>query len=352
MKSINLLITTMALTVMLSACGGGGGGGADAATPGQPAASATQVVEATPVAASAVTPAPVSFPYTITLLGTLGGDSYAVGVNDLGQVTGNYLDTNGTPNAFIWQLGAMSNVMLLGQASAINNKGQVVGWRATTGQPEAFRYDPDGRSYLLNTGGASKALAINEAGQAAGRLTGATEQAFVEDKGNLQIISGGRNGYAVAMNNVGQILVKEITADGFRTLLWEDGVLTDLGNLGGPCVQGQDINDAGQVVGWAQTAAGEYHAFTWKNGVMTDLAPLLVGNFSAAIAINNQGRILLKSSTATGEHTFLYNNGLVTDLGNFGSSYAVASDLNNNGQIVGWLATDNGAIRAFMATPK
>lgn len=349
MKSLNLLITTMALTVMLSACGGGGGGGS--AAPAQPAASPNNVVVTAPVSAAPIV-VQSDLPYTITLLGTLGGDSYAVGVNNLGQVTGNYLDENGSPNAFIWRQGTMSNVMLLGQASAINNNGQVVGWREATGQPEAFRYDTDGRSYLLNTGGAGKALAINGAGQAAGRLTGDTNQAFVEDRGNLQIISGELNGYAVAMNNGGQVLVKEVTADGFRTLLWEDGVLTDLGNLGGPCIQGQDINDAGQVVGWAQTAAGEYHAFLWENGVMTDLAPLLAGNFSAAIAINTQGRILLKSSTATGEHTFLYNNGQVTDLGNFGSSYAVASDLNDNGQIVGWLATDSGAIRAFMATPK
>lgn len=344
MKSITLLTSIMALAVLLSACGGGGGGAEQA--PVQSAGSANYVAEA------ALSTVPADFPYTITVLGTLGGDSYAVAVNDFGRVTGNYLDQNGAINAFLWQQGGMSSVMRSGQASAINNKGQVVGWREAGGQPQAFRYDPDGRSYLLNTGGASRALAINEAGQAAGRLSIATEQAFVEDKGNLRIISGELNGYAVAMNNVGQILVKEITDDGFRTLLWENGVMTDLGTLGGPCIQGQDINDAGQVVGWAQTAAGEYHAFIWQAGVMTDLAPLLAGNFSAAIAINNQGLVLLKSSTPTGEHTFLYNNGQVADLGNFGSNYAVASDLNNNGQIAGWLAIDSGAIRAFLATPR
>jgi probable HAF family extracellular repeat protein len=348
MKSITLLTSTMVLAVLLSGCGGGGGGGA-AEAPAQPAASPTQVAEVAPPAPAAAVQA--DFPYTITLLGTLGGESYAVAINDQAQVAGNYLDQNNNPNAFIWQDGTMRGIMQSGQASAINNKGQVVGWREATGQPEAFRYDLDGRSYLLNTGGASKALAINEAGQAAGRLTGLTDQAFVEDKGNLQIVSGELNAYAVAMNNVGQILVKEITAAGFRTLLWQNGVLTDLGNLGGPCTQGQDVNDAGQVVGWAQTAAGEYHAFIWERGVLTDLAPL-VGSFSSAIAINNQGLILLKASTQAGENTFLYQNGQVTDLENFGSNYAVATDLNINGQIVGWLATDNGAIRAFMATPK
>lgn len=347
MKTITLLTLTMTLAVLLAACGGGGGGESASPNPGQPTGNSIQVAGAT------LSTVPADFPYRITLLGTLSADSYAVAVNDLAQVTGNYLDRSGNPNAFIWQLGTMHSVMLTGQASAINNQGQVVGWREATGQPEAFRYESDGRSYLLNTGGAaSRALAINEAGQAAGRLSNASEQAFVEEQGNLQIISGEVNGYAVAMNNAGQVLVKELTTSGFRTLLWENGVLTDLGNLGGPCTQGQDLNDAGQVVGWAQTAAGEYHAFIWEHGVMTDLAPILVGEFNAAIAINNQGQILLKSSTPAGEHTFLYQNGQVSDLGNFGSSYAVATDLNIHGQIVGWLATDSGAIQAFLATPK
>jgi probable HAF family extracellular repeat protein len=345
MKNITTITTTIILTALLTACGGGGGTSGD--TPGNvpPGSYSGQVKDAT------LTTVPDNFPYTIALLGTLDGDSYAVALNDHGQVTGNYLDRNSKPHAFIWQQGAMHRIMPEGQASAINNQGQVAGWREATGQPQAFRYDPDGGSQLLNTGGASRALAVNEAGQVAGRLSLDTDQAFVEDHGNLQIISGERNAYAVALNNLGQYLLKEITGDGYRTLLWNQGSLIDLGDLGGPCIQGQDLNDAGQVVGWAQTATGEYHAFIWENGVMTDLAPL-VGDFSSAVAINLAGQILLKSSTPTGDHTFLYQNGQVTDLGNFGSSYAVATDLNNNGQIAGWLATDSGAIQAFLATPK
>ncbi len=344
MNTLAKLTSIMTLPILLAACGGGGGT-VDSTAGTESTAYSTQAKDVT------LTTVPPSFPYNIVLLGTLDGDSYAVAVNDQGQVAGNYLNQNGKTNAFSWKQGTMRTIMPEGQASAINNQGQVVGWRETAGQTDAFLYDSDGTSHFLNTGETSFAMAINDSGQIAGRLSLDTDQAFVDDHGNLQIISGELNGYAVAMNNVGQYLVKEITADGFRTLLWNQGSLTDLGDLGGPCIQGQDLNDAGQVVGWAQTAAGEYHAFIWENGVMTDLAPL-VGNFSSAIAINVKGRILLKSSTPTGEHSFLYQNGQVTDLGNFGSSYAVATDLNNNGQIVGWLATDNGAIQAFLATPK
>ena len=42
----------------------------------------------------------------------------------------------------------------------------------------------------------------------------------------------------------------------------------------------------------------------------------------------------------------------MTDLGTFGASEAVVADINNHGQIAGWLKTAGGEIRAFIATPK
>jgi probable HAF family extracellular repeat protein len=343
MNTLAKLTSIMALPMLLAACGGGSEAGDSANVP--PASYSSQSTEAT------LSTVPDNFPYVITLLGTLDGDSYAVALNDQGQVAGNYLDRNGNTNAFIWSRGTMRRIMAGGQASGINNRGQLAGWREAAGQTAAFVHDPDSGNRLLDTGGPSLALAINDVGQVAGRLALDPDQAFVEDHGRLQIISGARNAYVVAMNNVGQYLVKEIVGAGFRTLLWDQDRLIDLGDLGDPCIQGQDLNDAGQVVGWAQTATGEYHAFLWENGVMTDLAPL-VGNFSSAVAIDLTGRILLKNSTPNGDHSYIYRNGQITDLGTFGSSYAVATDLNNNGQIAGWLATDSGGIRAFLATPR
>ncbi len=62
--------------------------------------------------------------------------------------------------------------------------------------------------------------------------------------------------------------------------------VTDLGTFGAvQSAQAYDINDAGQVVGYAAT-----HAFLWQNGVMTDLGTL-GGNASAGQAINAVGQI-------------------------------------------------------------
>jgi probable HAF family extracellular repeat protein len=75
-------------------------------------------------------------------------------------------------------------------------------------------------------------------------------------------------------------------------------VLSEIGDLGGgfpsnPAPAG--INDAGQVVGWSDTAAGQVHAFiTGSNGKGTTDLGTLGGNwdFSEAYGINNAGQVV------------------------------------------------------------
>ena len=53
--------------------------------------------------------------------------------------------------------------------------------------------------------------------------------------------------------------------------IWQHGLMTDLGTLGGSSSLAVAINERAHVVGVSETSSGQSHAFLWQNAVMTDL---------------------------------------------------------------------------------
>ena len=84
----------------------------------------------------------------------------------------------------------------------------------------------------------------------------------------------------------------------------------DLGTLGGIISAALAVNEASQVVGDAFTATGATHAFLWENGVMTDLGTL-GGSQSRAFAlkISTDGRFFVRHrpSKGVGRATFRHS---------------------------------------------
>ncbi len=327
-------VSLLLSAALLAGCGGGGGGGeAGNFTMTEPASASYEAAG-----------------YSVTILGASGGDCYAVALNDAGDVVGNCLNGNGGTDAVLWSNSNVSVLATSAQASSINNHGEVAGWLDTPAGSRAFLHQGF-ITQLDYSDRNARALAINDAGTIAGRWSSDKERAFVEKRGTMEEIAPELNAYAVAMNNAGQVVLKEVRPDSFRAHLWKDGVLTDLGSLGGKFTQGQDINSKGQVVGWGETPVGRYHAFIWENGRMTSLART-IDEHSSAVAVNDHGQVLIRAATATANQNLLWENGVYTDLGHFGSAFAEVTAVNNHGQIVGWLFTDTGKIRAFLATPR
>jgi probable HAF family extracellular repeat protein len=130
-------------------------------------------------------------------------------------------------------------------------------------------------------------------------------------------------------------------ASGFPTLdpfLWKDGTMIDLGGLGGTFGTAQCANNRGQVIGQSNLLGDKnQHAFLWEQGAMKDLGTL-GGSFSIAIWLNNTGEVVGGSDTSDNEsfHATLWRNGRIHDLGTLqGDCASLAFAINSESQIIG-----------------
>ena len=272
---------------------------------------------------------------SITDLGSLGGSSYATGINNSGQVAGNSSTTDGHTHAFLYSEGNMTDLGTLGGygswAYGINDSGQVVGDSIDAkGITAAFlssgsamtdmrdlvnKNDPLYWDFTWYSD--SEAYAINDNGQIAG-IFASYHHAFLYSAGTLTDI-----GYfsPSAINDHGEIVGKYVVYPKDHAVLYSGGTLTDLGALG--CLAGTvsyatDINNSGEIVGYYYPSDG-MNAFLYSAGTITDLGNLgKVG--TKAMGINDSGEIVGYSTTASGDmHAFLYSDGAMTDLGTWGN---------------------------------
>src|SRR5512134_3066271 len=114
----------------------------------------------------------------------------------------------------------------------------------------------------------------------------------------------------------------------------------DLGTLGGRNSYAHAINEAGQVVGASATAAGSTHAFLWTRGGMRDLGTLPKRRSSSAVAVNDHGQVAGISfngslSRPQDVRAFFWERGTMRDLGTLGGHRTWVAALNDRGEVVG-----------------
>jgi probable HAF family extracellular repeat protein len=359
--------------------------------------------------------------YHVTDLGTLGGPfSQTTVISNDGLIAGVAALANGTQHAVLWyknvklDLGTLGGAGLNSTGFDSNDLAQVVGASEVSAQ------DKDGENFcgfgsglkclpFLWQGGVMEALpllggkngqaiAINDRGQAVGVAENSTiDKNCVAPQTNdfeavlwgpgrgeiqkLRPLPGDTVGIGLWVNENGQVVgttgscgnsVLPPLANGPHAVLWENGSVTDLGNLGETCITpcvsptlgplgnvALYINNSGQVFGTSVLPGGEtQHAFVWtrETGIQ-DLGTVKGDYASVALGANDKGEVVGLSFDKNGvPRAFLRRNGVMLDLNTLlpanSPIHALgAGIINSSDEIAGFGVTSGGQMHAFLATP-
>ncbi len=300
-------------------------------------------------------------------LGTLGkpdGNSWINwgGINDRGEAVGMSETAEPDPTGenicgfgthltcvpFLWRDGHLSALPTLGgingQASAINNRGEVVGF-AEDGAVDS----------TCPAGTTNNRIA----------LPALWERGKAEE---LPLVAGDLDGFAYGINDQGQAVgYSGNCSAATHAVMWKDNTAFALQDLGGTGSNfAYAISNRGQIAGQVGLGDGvPFYAAVWRdgaNGAATKI-DLLPGDFSAfATGINNRGQVVGNDfdPTFSWAHGFIWQDGVTTDLNTLISADSnlfiiSASNINDRGQISGMATVQTGPnagnIHAYLLTP-
>lgn len=156
---------------------------------------------------------------------------------------------------------------------------------------------------------------------------------------------------AYDINAAGQVAaVLEDEEGRQRGVLFEKGVLTELGAEPGMYSDARAISPSGEIVGSASRKDGSWRAFVFKRDTGLRELPTLGGPSSYGMSINSHGHVVGFADTETRDwHAFLYTGGeRLMDLGTLGGKTSYAAGMNNVGQVVGTATTRDEFRHAFI----
>jgi probable HAF family extracellular repeat protein len=296
-------------------------------------------------------------------------------------------------HAFLWRNGVATDLGALpgnnggnsSYAFTINNSGLAAGISENgsldpaTGYPEVNAVVwKDGNIINLGTFGGTQSTAymMNNRGQVVGNalntipdpysfgstFPGTTQShAFVWEKGVMSDLGtlGGPDAVAIFISQSGAVAGTSYTSynpnpdTGVPTVdpfVWRNGKMTDLGSLGGTLASTWGVNNRGQVTGYSYLAGNQlFHGFLWDGEMLKDLPPVTGGSISVGLWINEIGDVVGGSSIAGDQlfHAPLWTHGQAIDLGTVGQdACSQAYAINEAKQIVG-VSGGNGVCSTF-----
>jgi probable HAF family extracellular repeat protein len=243
---------------------------------------------------------------------------------------------------FVQDLGTLGGTFAL--PSTINARGWSVGGSTLTG-------DRSGHGFLWRDG------AMTDLGS-----LGGPNSLALGVKDNRGLVAGGAETASadpLAENFCAFNAFFSTQATGLicRGFLWRDGVMTALPTRGGANGYALSVNNQGQVVGYAENSTQDqsclapqqldYEAVVWGPGAgdIQALPPLAGDKVSSAQFNNASGLVIglsgpcvppsLLTSGGVPAHAVIWERGRATRLGTLGGTRALPSEINSRGQVVG-----------------
>ena len=236
----------------------------------------------------------------------LGAFASAYGLNNAGVIVGNFVTVDGNLDGFLVENGHFTDVTVPGVTSDsrgalndVNDLGEAVGgFTDNDGNSHAFiRYRHGEFELLPDVPGAvlAEATAINNRGEIIGFYfdAGFVPHGFMFRDGVYTFYDypGSSRTLLTRINDRGQITGIRLDTDGHRRgFVLQDGVTTTIDVPGSRNTRTGGINNQGHIVGYYDDANLVTHGFLFKDGVYTTLD--FPGSFDTALLdINEQGVI-------------------------------------------------------------
>lgn len=208
---------------------------------------------------------------TVDVPGSLPGFTIAFGINDRGQITGNYRDsTVGHIHGFLLSNGSFTTIDFPGatatRARGINNPGAIVGRYGPRSATHGFLFASGSFSTIDFPGSiATAAFGINDLGQIVGnfKASNGAVHGFLLSSGSFSVIDfpGSTFTTALGINNRDEIVGSYTDTAGItHGFLLSGGSFKTVDFPGSTETDANGINDVGQIVGDYEDSRG-MHGF-------------------------------------------------------------------------------------------
>ena len=253
-----------------------------------------------------------------------------------------------SPRYAIFDVGHLGNPEVA-SARALNNRGIVTGY--STYDPTGFSASTHAFAWangeLLDIGievdCCSTGRDINERGEIVGSgwWDGSSWPTIWDPSWNASRVpnfDADRGGFE-AMNILNEFAGSaRFDGGSYVPIFYSNGVLVQLGTLGGSGGSAEGINDAGVVVGYADDVNQHDIAFRWEDGVMSALPGMSSNQDDAALAINEAGEITGTVRDEGGDyHTALWDSAGTLHIleQNPGATDSNGASINERGDVLG-----------------